>query len=362
MKPNKQWKLLALSFLPLALIAAVLCRPHGTSPPNGLTPIAILKGHRLPVQALAFSSEGTALASAAYYHNAPESGAEVVAWDVKAGTSLAKRTEQMKRLHCLAFAPGGRRLAAAQVMNPEQEETSETGHSLWLWETAYAHEKGRSCGLLSPINALAFSNDGAQLAAVDFANDVSIRDVASGQPRTHCKRQDEPVYSLTFAPDGAVLATGSWAGTIRLWDTATGEERGTLRGHTMPVLTLAFSPDGRSLVSGDMAGTVKLWDVAEGTMRAMLGTYEDEVSAVAFSPDGGTLAVAVGRTVRLWDLKTRSVTANLEGHEGRVKCLAYSSDGTLLASGGYDKTVRLWRVAQAAGPLHSVAVADRANR
>jgi WD40 repeat protein len=346
MNPRKQWKLLAVSLLPLALIAAALCRPRGSDQKPREVPVAVLKGHRFPVQALAFSSDGTALASVAFYFHAPGSGTEVVAWDVGKDTPLAKRTEQLKRLHCLAFAPGGRRLAAAQIMGSEQETVDAPNHSVWLCETAYSYEKGRQCELPAPVCALAFSGDAARLAAADFENGLTILDVASGRPLVRCKQQDESVSSLAFSPDGTALTTGDWAGTVRLWDPATGEERAVLRGHAKPVLSMAFSPDGRTLASGDLAGVVKLWDVTERTVRATLGTFADEVAAVAFSPDGKTFAVATGRTVRLWDVETASLAASLEGHEARVKCLAYSPDGALLASGGYDTTVRLWRVAR----------------
>jgi WD40 repeat protein len=348
MKPRKRWKLLALSLLPLALLAARLCRPHDTSPNVNASLVAVLKGHRLPVLALTFSRDGSALASAAYYYNAPGSGTEVTAWDVGAGTPLAKRTESLERLHYLAFAPGGLRLAAAQVANPGREVAADTqGHSLWLWETAYAHEKGLRVESPAPVCTLAFSEDGTQVAVADCDNGVAIVDAITGRQRTRCKRQDLAMSSLAFSPDGTILVSGSWGGTIWLWDAASGEERGVLRAHNKPVFALAFSPDGRTLATGDMAGVVRLWDVAAKTVRATLGTFEDEVVAVAFSPDGATLAVATGRTVRLWDVSTGDLVANLEGHEGRVKCLAFSPDGTLLASGGYDRTIRLWRVTRA---------------
>jgi WD40 repeat protein len=112
---------------------------------------------------------------------------------------------------------------------------------------------------------------------------------------------------------------------------------------------VAFAPDGRTLASGDARGVV-MWDVAARAERGTLKTVADEgilneVNAVAFSPDGRTLAVAAGREVQLWDVEAGHLVARLEGHEGKVKCLAYAPDGSLLASGGYDRTLRLWDVA-----------------
>jgi WD40 repeat protein len=336
MSCGNKWKTLAIGFIPLALVAVWLGHPlFGGKRPGGTDgPARTLEGHGSPVQALAFAPDGRTLTSVAYRPHVPGPGVEVAVWDVGAGTPRAKHTAPLGCTRCLALAPGGRALAAAQE------------RSVWLWDMDSPHERRLLAEYRSAVCALAFSDDGSRLAAADLDKEGTFYDVATGRALAPCQGGVEYGLALAFAPDGKTLAGGGRDPAVCLWDTASGEQLGALRGHVRFLFAVAFSPDGRSLASGDRAGVVKVWEVESLAQRLSLEISEDEVTAVAFSPDGRVLAVAAEQTVQLWDAATGVLLARLHGHEGKVKCLAYSPDGALLASGGHDRTVRLWDVAR----------------
>jgi WD40 repeat protein len=79
-----------------------------------------------------------------------------------------------------------------------------------------------------------------------------------------------------------------------------------------------------------------------------------DITAVAFSPDGQTLATGGSdRLVKLWDLANGHEKLTLTGHPDQVRVLAFSPDGKTLASAGgssgnpgdENAEIRIWSVA-----------------
>jgi WD40 repeat protein len=48
--------------------------------------------------------------------------------------------------------------------------------------------------------------------------------------------------------------------------------------------------------------------------------------------------------MELWDIPERKLRTTLKKHKGEVLAIAFSSDSKLLATGGQDKLVMLWKV------------------
>ena len=186
-----------------------------------------------------------------------------------------------------------------------------------LWDMATQQNIGTFEGHTDAVSSVTFSADGTILASGSCDGTTKLWDVAA-QQNIDILEEDglaPCIYSVAFSPDGALLAIGRgndpFGGTVKLWEVSTRRIIASFVPHLGSVTFVSFSRDGGTLASGSQDGTVKLWDVATYAQIASL-PHTAEVWAVSFSPDGGTLVSGTRTgTVELWDM-SMLVEARLE--------------------------------------------------
>jgi WD40 repeat protein len=293
--------------------------------------------------------------------SAVDADGKITTWDIRTGDEVGAQSELGGASFGLVYTNDGVRI------------TGTLGGRLTVTTTTGGVSRPRSIELAGREvrGAIAVSPDGKLFAAAHGRpltepgpNDyrIGVWDVATLTQRADLPLHQQQVFDLLFSPagsrlyaitnnEGYVVAGSDTDGddvtaTMFSWRVPdfTDERKNTLSKDTLT--TAVFTPDGGSLITAGTGGLLEIRDPDTGRVWERFGRHTSAIRKVAISPDGRTLATITvdDSVVRLWDLPSRKLAAVLTGHAAAPNEVVFSRDGKLLATGGTDTDVAVWRL------------------
>jgi WD40 repeat protein len=215
--------------------------------------------------------------------------------------------------------------------------------------------------------AVALHPDDKLMATVDGAGFLELWDSTTGDLLKRVKAHEGAAYDVDFAPDGKELATSGEDGAVIVWRVSDVVEQRRFSRPGTVMASMRYSPDGKQIAVAGRSPATSTEDRDEilllrsadlslspqrrstrgeprnGESKTLETNYP---TGIAFSPDGKTLAVPLSAgKVGLWNLVDPGAELTiLPGHDGIAIDADFSPDGAVLATGGSDRIVKLWRV------------------
>jgi eukaryotic-like serine/threonine-protein kinase len=180
---------------------------------------------------------------------AENDGRMVRLWNAVDGREIRSLSGHTGSIHSLAFSADGTRLASAGA-----------DAIVRIWDVASGQLNTTLAGHAGSIFAVAFSPDGSRLISAGADQTIRFWDCETRQLTHTLRGHTNWVMGLAVSPDGSRIASAGADQTVRIWDAANGGEVLTLRGPRDRVHGVAFSSDGQNLVEASADGIVRVWE------------------------------------------------------------------------------------------------------
>lgn len=248
----------------------------------------------------------------------------ITVWDARTGQWRNTLALEFRAEYLFAVAADGQTVFGWGGATACTAWDVKTGRSRIVFERPLDAKAGDSTGAVAP--------DGARLATVHDGGGcptlIRTRDATTGKPSWEFNNAngEQIIHCLAYSRDGAMLAAGTQDGKVKLLDSVTGKVGKVLCGESESVVAVSWSADGTRLAAThrrrkDQPAHVAVWDV--GT-RHLLGTIESpkgDATEAALTADGRLAAVVTEpNAISVWDIDARRVGQS-EGREPPRPCV-----------------------------------------
>ncbi len=284
----------------------------------------------IPVTAVAFSPDGSELATSGYH--------EVLVWSTADGALLRRITNVAERVYDVEYSADGTQLAVAAGTPGELGE-------LKLFSVADGTLLRTLVRSRDAIFALSFSPDHSRIACCGADRSISVANLQSGEILLHVEDHADWVLDVNWSPDGQKLISGSRDKTSKVFNAADGSPVVTFSGHGQPVYTAVFLSDSMTAATGGGDKRVRIWTSADGKEVRGIGGFGGDVFRIQRLPEDQLLSASGDGKLHLHKSADGAAVRQYAGHSDWVYTVSSHTARGLVASGCYDGEVRIWNAA-----------------
>ncbi len=197
------------------------------------------------------------------------------------------------------------------------------------------------------ITTIAIQPGNKHLVSGSRDNTFNIYDLQSGKIVFTGRDHISAVTRVLFDPSGRYLMTSSLDKTIRIYDMdslSNYRKKPVVMTYSRPINDFALSPAKFKFMVASDASVVEQVGMNGKSSRAFAG-HTAKVNCLAVSNDMKWMATGSDdKMIRLWNPKTGLFVKELSGHTWKVTSLNFSSDGRYLVSTCNNGEVKIWNV------------------
>jgi WD40 repeat protein len=248
------------------------------------------------------------------------------------GTLLATTAVHDAELQEATFDPTGSRVATI----------SQDG--VWLWDATtgerligpLTHPSGK------PIAAIAFSQDGAQLATGGLDHDAIVWDSEFGRQIAGPLRHGGQVMELAFDKSGLNLACAAGDGYVHLW-TLGGFPRDKFPCKMGECPELIIDPGWKRLLGDGLDSTIRVYSLERDVKSVASIPHRSSAVRASFSPDGTQVITSISdRSIQTWSVENgRPITPPIK-HDKNIKSATFDASGERILTTCEGGTLQVW--------------------
>ena len=218
---------------------------------------------------------------------------KILTWNLETGKQLPPLLGHTGIIYHLSFDNQGKKIASGSE-----------DRQIKIWDVERGQELFTVLGHTEPVFSTTFSPDDKQIASGTLSGKIQVWRTDRQQDSLPFEKiTPTHIHQVAFSPDGAFLAAAAADQTVKLWNSSDGKLVRTLQGHTESVTTLAFLNDGKQLVSGSSDNTLRTWNLATGENEQILSGTGFQLRQVSVTADGQKLVtISNDRSLEQWNL------------------------------------------------------------